>query len=495
MAKILQLCIAIIAAGAFVAASDCSESRCPSKQDLIDDDCERDCPQYFAPICGSDGVTYSGDCQMEVEACKTGKQITKVSTGVCKQTPVEEVPVSPCATVLCVSGTTCTVVDGQAQCLKNPCPRACTKIYAPVCGSDGKTYSNECMLNVAICESDGTIYKVSNGNCSTKPITPCATVRCANNAVCIVVNGKAKCECPQIMCLANYQPVCGSDGKTYSNECYLTAAACNTQSGVRKVYDGACEETPNEGSTKKRSTSPSPCDVVRCGYGARCQVVNGQAKCQCPQNCPLIYEPICGSDGKTYGNECQMIAIACEKKTPIEIVHYGRCDQASNGRPERSTSPCDTVKCGYGSTCQVVNEQAECQCSSFCPALYQPVCGSDGKTYGNTCELQVSACKTQTAIAKLYDGECVSNPTDIDSPDSGLTCANVRCRSGAICTVKDGKPQCECPKYKCVANEPVCGSDGKTYGSYCQLRSTACNTQSDLEKISDGPCESDQNIE
>ncbi|XP_067218521.1 ovomucoid-like [Chanodichthys erythropterus] len=42
---------------------------------------------------------------------------------------------------------------------------ACTREYAPVCGSDGKTYSNECTLCVAIRESGTEISIVNEGRC------------------------------------------------------------------------------------------------------------------------------------------------------------------------------------------------------------------------------------------------------------------------------------------------------------------------------------------
>lgn len=47
-------------------------------------------------------------------------------------------------------------------------------------------------------------------------------------------------------------------------------------------------------------------------------------------------------------------------------------------------------------------------CYFPCPQVYQPVCGSDGKTYGNTCKLSLAACQSGIAgsIRKSYDGPC-----------------------------------------------------------------------------------------
>ena len=46
-------------------------------------------------------------------------------------------------------------------------------------------------------------------------------------------------ECPQA-CIEIYTPVCGSNMKTYSNDCKLHSEACKTNPDLQKIHDGEC---------------------------------------------------------------------------------------------------------------------------------------------------------------------------------------------------------------------------------------------------------------
>ena len=52
-------------------------------------------------------------------------------------------------------------------------------------------------------------------------------------------------------------------------------------------------------------------------------------------------------------------------------------------------------------SCQSADLQGVCvQIPDFCAQVYEPVCGCDGKTYGNDCMRQAAA------VQKDHDGEC-----------------------------------------------------------------------------------------
>ncbi|HET9954219.1 MAG TPA: DUF6748 domain-containing protein [Polyangiaceae bacterium] len=108
------------------------------------------CTKEFKPVCGCDGVTYSNACQ----AAASGVSVE--FDGPCAPEP------KVCGTIVglsCDEGEYCDF--GVGQCLTadaggecRPFPQVCLEIFDPVCGCDGKTYSNSCFAQMVGAQID-----------------------------------------------------------------------------------------------------------------------------------------------------------------------------------------------------------------------------------------------------------------------------------------------------------------------------------------------------
>ena len=57
-----------------------------------------------------------------------------------------------------------------------------------------------------------------------------------------------------------------------------------------------------------------------CPYGSHCY----RGQCKCPTDCPSDYEPVCGTDGRTYNNDCWMMQQTCNNDKIVEIQSKGK---------------------------------------------------------------------------------------------------------------------------------------------------------------------------
>ncbi|XP_076451600.1 agrin-like isoform X2 [Babylonia areolata] len=409
------------------------------------------CPDLYAPVCGTDGVTYTSECQLDKASCQHQKRLRVKHTGDCGKR-------NPCEGKQCNYGATCQPsLDGsEARC---QCPTKCYRYgdnlgSKPVCGSDGNDYDNLCEMKKAACHKLVDIRVKYYGKCD-----PCQSFRCDPPKVCLVDSNRSpKCQCNYI-CDKDLRPVCGTDGKTYSNQCVLDMEACRQHKNIRLWYSGEC------------TTANNPCDQVQCRPMEECNVDrNGKARCQCPQFCEPVVRYVCGNDSRTYDSECQLRKQTCEAFDGpyVVVVHEGQCGRET---------PCRNFPCPNDAVCRLHISQPLCVCPQ-CSEEYRPVCGDDGITYENECKLRQENCETSSNVRVKQPGPCYG-------------CGSKKCEFYAVCETHGGQPQCVCPtESSCrTADLKVCGSDGQTYSNECQMKIASCRRKQIITVASAGDCE------
>lgn len=437
-----------------VDSSKCSRSRGAS--------CLHRCPKTYDPVCGSDGRTYLNRCILQVEECRSGN--TLAHYGPCinavNQTASSDCPEScdgahqdgpVCGSDGNVYTSNCdmkqrtcgqsVVPTSHIHCqTTQQCNEVCEFSYKPVCGSDGRIYHSKCQMKVK--------------NCG-KHIFPTPMVHCRPQE-------RSGGGCPISCDVVPYAPVCGSNGRLYDNECDLERLNCGL-GGAGRVFSVKLEKCRKKMTACSRIQCPPTPDPV-CGtdsvtYVNYCHL--HKASClkdvelahhgDCPdmstiEDCNIIASqqchdegdnelvegktppPVCGSDGNVYKSVCDMKKRTCGQKVVAVALHHCEATKHCNQHCGDENDPvCGSDNRIYRNKCEMKSRNcgthvyavphSKCfsgfnflSCLRFCPRTFDPVCGTDGKTYSNDCFLKMENCRARSLgrsyVARTYHGKC-----------------------------------------------------------------------------------------
>ncbi|NXL77994.1 IOVO protein, partial [Leptocoma aspasia] len=174
--------------------------------------------------------------------------------------------------------------------------------------------------------------------------------------------------------------------------------------------------------------------------------------------CSEADHPICGSDGVTYGNECQLCAYNVEYGANVSKDHDGEC---------KEVAPVDCSR--YPNT-----TSEEGKVVVLCSKEQSPVCGADWVTYDSECQLCARNLLVSLALQLLLGVQALVLLTPSHQTLLFIF-LQVDCSDYP-------KPVCS------LDSMPVCGSDNATYNNKCNFCNAVVDSNGTISLSHFGKC-------
>ena len=307
---------------------------------------------FVETVCGTDGITYINECEMKKLACQMKQKVEVKHKGSCTTKDDSKAESSSSE-------------DKASQCLIS-CDN---KSHKRVCGSDGVTYANECLLQVHNCFNNIDIETVSDGECDRDDDDDSDNVDYDYTGD-LSDKKSAESDCTK-KCEKKMDPICLNGNRLFSNKCVMDVTVCLENIEMQSWQKGYCK-TDNDNDDNE-NTNVSPVDEL-------------DRDESCPDNgCSRHVELVCGTNGITYTNECFLRQLACEYglKDTLKVGKKGPCKGDEDRRLDESLCP-----------------------PAICNKMLRQVCASNGKTYNNKCLLNAASQCLGTTLEIAYYGPC-----------------------------------------------------------------------------------------